>query len=62
MFQVDGDNIIKTIVNEEAVEKATAAQLAAKDEQKVAVSGLALLTPELFLYRFNEFFESLSFH
>ena len=41
MFQVDGDNIIKTIVNEEAVEKATAAQLAAKDEQKVAVSGLA---------------------
>ena len=41
LFQVDGDNIIKTIVNEEAVEKATAAQLAAKDEQKVAVSGLA---------------------
>ncbi len=37
-FQIDGDNIIKTIVNEEAVEKATAAEQAYKDEQKEAVS------------------------
>jgi hypothetical protein len=31
---MDGDNIVKTIVNEEAVDKT---EQAAKDEQKVAV-------------------------
>jgi hypothetical protein len=35
---IDGTNIIKTIVNEEAVKEAAAANQIIKDEQKVAVS------------------------
>jgi hypothetical protein len=35
---IDGTNIIKTIVNEEAVQKTAAATQAAKEEKKVAVS------------------------
>ncbi len=51
-LKIDGDNIIKTIVNEEAVEKATAAEQAYKDEQKEAVSWICLLSRALTKPRF----------